>query len=261
MTDRQPNTPALEAKLLRLEQRMEEALQQSRRRRLTTGVALGAILLGATAYLWWLSRTIREFAEPATLVELAAVQVEPLLDAEADRFSQTLTDQAPAVMDQMEKLILNAPAQLAREAEGSMMTLLRGGLESLEQRAYDVASTTLANTLVKAHDEGVDLTDDAQLDAVVDAAAPTLEGELTKAVEKIHAEYTDGAADVASAIEVLAAGDGSGLDATKKIHRELLLTGLALIKKMEADPRRAPLQNLIEGRSLPTLDRPAAKPE
>jgi len=161
------------------------------------------------------------------------------------------------VIDQVEKVLVAAPPQIAREAENYTVSMLKGQLASLEKQTYEVASSTLTNTLVKAHDEGIDLTDDKQLDALVDSAAPTMKAELGKAVEKLHAEYANGAADVAAVIEELTADGGEKLDATKRAHRELLLTGLALIKKMEADPKRAPLQNILEGRSLPSLDPPA----
>lgn len=258
MSDRSLASSTLESKLARLEQRMEETLAHSKRRQFLTTLALAAILLGAVSYLWWLSSTIAEFADANTVVELASAQIQPHLDAEADRFGQTLEAQAPAVMDQVEKALLAAPPQIAREAENYTASLLKEQLASLEQQTYEVASSTLTNTLIKAHDEGVDLTDDRQLDALVDAVAPTMRAELQKAVDSLHAEYANGAADVAATIEELTAEEGKTLDAARRARRELLLTGLALIKKMEADPNRAPLQNILEGRSLPTLDPPAA---
>jgi len=257
MSDRSPAQSALESKLVRLEQRMEETLAHSKQRQFLTTLALAAILLGAISYLWWLSSTIAEFADANTVVELASAQIQPHLDAEAARFGETLEAQAPAVMDQVEKAILAAPPQIAREAESYTVSLLKEHLASLERQTYEVASSTLTNTLVKAHDEGIDLTDDKQLDALVDSVAPTMRAELEKAVDTLHAEYANGAADVAATIEELTADGGEKLDATRRSHRELLLTGLALIKKMEADPKRAPLQNILEGRSLPTLDPPA----
>lgn len=257
MSERNHSPSPLEAKLLRLEQRMEEALAQSRKRQFLSALAVAAILLGAVSYLWWLSSTIAAFADADTVVELASAQIQPHLDAEAARFSQTLESQAPVVIDQVEKVLLAAPPQIAREAENYTVSLLRDHLGSLEKQTYEVATSTLANAIVKAHDEGIDLTDEKQLDALVDSAAPTMRAELGKAVDALHAEYTSGAADVAATIQELTADGGENLDATRRAHRELLLTGLALIKKMEADPKRAPLQNILEGRSLPTLDAPA----
>jgi len=257
MSEQYRSPSAIEAKLVRLEKRMEEALVQSQKRRFLTTLAVAGLLLGAVSYLWWLSSTIAEFADPDTIVELASAQIQPQLDAEAARFSQTLESQAPVVIDQMEKVLLAAPPQIAREAENYTVSLLKDQLGSLEKQSYEVASSTLTNALVKAHDEGVDLTDEKQLDALVDSTAPLMRAELGKAVDTLHAEYTSGAADVAATIEELTADDGEKLDATRRAHRELLLTGLALIKKMEADPKRAPLQNILEGRSLPTLEAPA----
>ena len=44
------------------------------------------------------------------------------------------------------------------------------------------------------------------------------------------------------------AGDGKQLTPLQQSQREILLTGLALIKKIESDPKRAPLQKALDGR-------------
>jgi hypothetical protein len=48
--------------------------------------------------------------------------------------------------------------------------------------------------------------------------------------------------------ELVSAGDAATLSPLQQSQRELLLTGLALIKKIESDPQRAPLQKILDGR-------------
>ena len=241
-------SPALESKIMKLHSRMEQTVAQGRRRLLTTAIAMGCLLLAASGYLWYLYSKIAEFADARTVVELAAAQVEPQLNLEASRFGDTLEAQAPAVMDQAEKALLAAPPQIARGIEDYTSTFVDKQLSTLESQAYDVASKTLEGSIVKAREQGIDLNDEKQLDALVAAAAPTMRDAVRKALDQLYAEYTTGADNLGGFIERLAVGDGKDLTSYQQTQREILLTGLALIKKMESDPDRAPLQTVIDGR-------------
>jgi len=248
MSDSQ-STQALESKIMKLHSRMEETVAEGRRRQLTTALAMGGLLLAASGYLWWLSSKITEFADPSTIVELASAQVEPQLNAEAARFGDTLKAQAPVVIDQAEKALLASPPQLAREAENYCTAFVDKQLASLESQTYDVASKTLEASIIKAREEGIDLADEKQLNALVDAAAPAMRDALKKAIDELYREYTAGADNVGSYVEQLvASGADASLSPLQQSQREILLTGLALIKKIESDPTRAPLQKILDGR-------------
>ena len=242
-------SPALESKIMKLHSRMEETVVQGRRRLLTTAIVMGGLLLAASGYLWFLYSKIAEFADARTVIELAAAQVEPQLNVEASRFGDTLEAQAPVVLDQAEKAVLAAPPQIAREVQNYASTFVDKQLSSLESQAYDVVSKTLDGAMVKAREEGVDLSDEKQLDALIDSAAPTMRDALKKAVDDLYREYTDGANSLGAYIEQLAAADAdTQLTPLQQSQRAILLTGLALIKKIEADPKRAPLQKVLDGR-------------
>jgi len=240
---------SLESKIMRLHSRMEETVSQGHRRQVTTIATMGCLLIAASGYLWYLYSKIAEFADARTVVELAAAQVEPQLNVEAARFGDVLEAQAPAVLDQAEKAMLAAPPQLAREAEIYLGSFVDKQLSSLEAQSYDVVSKTLEGAILKAREEGVDLTDEKQFDALVDAAAPVMRDTLKKAVDELSAEYSLGAESLSRFIEDLAAaGTGKQLSPLQQSQREILVTGLALIKKIESDPARAPLQKVLSGR-------------
>jgi hypothetical protein len=249
MSDSVNVSPALESKIMKLHSRMEETVVQGRRRLLTTAVVMGGLLLAASGYLWFLYSKIAEFADARTVIELAAAQVEPQLNVEASRFGDTLEAQAPVVLDQAEKAVLAAPPQIAREVQNYASTFVDKQLSSLEAQAYDVVSKTLDGAMVKAREEGIDLSDEKQLDALIDSAAPTMRDALKKAVDDLYREYTAGADSLGAYIEQLAAADAdTQLTPLQQSQRAILLTGLALIKRIEADPKRAPLQKALDGR-------------
>jgi len=240
-------SPALESKIMKLHSRMEETVAQGRRRLMTTLLTMGLLLLAASGYLWYLYSKIAEFADARTVIELAAAQVEPQLNAEASRFGDILEAQAPAVLDQAEKAILAAPPQLAREAENYVASFVDKQLSSLESQAYDVVSKTLEGAVVKARESGIDLNDEKQLDGLIDSAAPTMRDAVKAAIDRLYGEYTAGAENLGSYIEQLAAaGEDKKLTPLQQSQREILLSGLALIKKIEADPKRAPIQKVLE---------------
>jgi hypothetical protein len=145
--------------------------------------------------------------------------------------------------------VLAAPPQIAREVHNYTSTFVDKQLSSLETQAYDVVSKTLEGAITKANEQGIDLSDEKQLDALIDSAAPTMRDTLKKAVDELYGEYSAGADSLGSYIEQLAvAGDGKQLTPLQQSQREILLTGLALIKKIESDPKRAPLQKALDGR-------------
>jgi len=249
MSENMQITPALESKIMKLHSRMEQTVAQGRQRQLMTALAMGALLLAGAGYLRYLYSKVAEFAEASTLVELAAAQIEPHLNAEASRFGETLAAQAPTVLDQAEKVVLAAPPQVAREVENYAASFVDKHLVSLESQVYDVVSRTLRDSIVKAREQGVDVSDPRQLDALIDSAGPLMRDTFKKAIDELYAEYTQGADNLTSFVsKLVAAGDGGDLTQLEKSQREILLTGLALIKKIESDPTRAPLRKMIEGR-------------
>jgi len=247
MSESSTVSQALEAKILRLEGRVEQVVGQARRRQVITAAAMAGILGVASGYLWYLYSKIAEFADARTVVELASAQIEPQLNVEAARFGDTLEAQAPFVFDQAEKMVLDAPPQLARRLQDYIGSFLDKHLSSLETQAYDVVRDTLDGSIAKAKDEGIELADEKQLDALVKAAGPVIRSELKKEIDKLYTEYTVGADNVTAFIQQLVAeGGDKKLSALEQSQRDVLLTGLAIIKRLELDPSRAPVQKVID---------------
>ena len=181
------------------------------------------------------------------MVELAAAQIEPQLNVEAARFGDTLEAQAPFVFDQAEKMVLDAPPQLARRLQEYVGSFLDKHLSSLETQTYDIVRDTLDSSIAKAKEDGIDLADEKQLDALVKAAGPVIRRELKKEIDKLYTEYTVGADNVTAFIQQLVAeGGDKKLSALEQSQRDVLLTGLAIIKRLELDPSRAPVQKVID---------------
>lgn len=247
MSESSAVSQALEAKILRLAGRVEQVVDQGRRRQFVTAAVMAGILAAAGGYLWYLYSKIAEFADARTVVELASAQIEPQLNVEAARFGDTLAAQAPFVFDQAEKVVLDAPPQLSRRLQDYVGSFLDKHLASLETQTYDVMRDTLESSIVKAKEDGIDLAEEKQLDALVKAAGPVIRGELKKEIDKLYADYTVGADNVTAFIQQLVAEDGDKkLSALEQSQRDVLLTGLAIIKRLELDPSRAPVQKVID---------------
>jgi len=235
----------LAAALAGLARRVDEAHGSARLRRLVAALAAAAILAAGAGYLAFLHATVRRYAAPDVLVELAAASIEPRLDAEVGRVGERLVAEAPRLMDQAEAAILESPPRIVAGARDMLASRFDGYLGNLEERVYAIVAGLLAESLDRARREGIDLNDDAQLDALVDDSGPVMRAELERVVRELYGEYRLAADGVGTLVERLST-DGP-LDPVDERHREILVSGLALIRKIEADPARAPLQGVLRG--------------
>jgi hypothetical protein len=238
-------SPELVARVDALSSRVESMAARAERRLWTTLAVVGVVLLGMLGYLRYLHATIEQFADPPVLVELASSAVEPQLDAELNALGKNLTAQAPEAIAAVEKMVLDSPPQLVAEGRRMLVSTFDSQLAELEKQSHDSIQGMLSTAFQRAAEKGVDLNDPAQIDSLVDDAIPLVRRELTAKVRELYQEYTDGSASVGEFIDRLATA--SDLSTLEKQQREVLITGLALIQKLEADPSRRPLQGVLEG--------------
>lgn len=226
---------------------VEKAATTANQRRLITLAVMAGLLLAGGLYLRFLYRTITEFAEPNVVVELAAAQVEPQINSEIDRLDVVLKAEAPGLINQAEKLVLDAPPQIAQEANRFLASQFDEHITKLEEQSYELVSGMLKEAVDRSTDKGININDNQQVDKLLEDVVPLVRDELRKVISRVYAEYAAGADGIGSFVERLTTA--TDLTPLERHQREVLLTGLALIKKIETDPSRAPLQGVIEGRS------------
>jgi hypothetical protein len=236
---------SLTESLASLRRRLETTSGAAGRRRLLTGLVLGALLAFVAGYLRYLHETIREFAEPDVLVELAAANLEPRVDEEIGQVGTRLMAEAPAVMDHAEKAVLDAPPQIVAWAREQLVDQFDVQMSGLEDKVYTLMAELLQESLERARREGIDVNDDAQLDKLIDDSGPLVRAKLEAAIAELYAEYLKAADGFGGVVDRLTSGDP--LDPAEQRQKELLVTGLAIIRKVEADPRRAPIQGVLRG--------------
>jgi hypothetical protein len=241
---------ALASRIESLGARLDALASRAETRKWITIVAGGAIVLGMLGYLRYLHSTISQFADPHVLIELAAANAEPRLDAEIDNLGENLVAQAPEVITMAEKAVLDSPPQLAGEARRFLASNFDGQISGLEEKVYEALRGLLSTAVSRAVEKGVNLADPAQMNALVEQAIPLVRSELKGKVVELYEEYTSGAESIGGYVERLASA--ADLSPVEKQQREILLTGLALIQKMESDPSRSPLQGVLEGKAPET---------
>lgn len=239
-------SPELAARIDALAGRIESMAARAERRSWVTLAVAGVVLLGMLAYLRYLHSTVEQFADPQVVVELASSAVEPQLDAQLDELGENLAAQAPETIAMVEKMVLDSPPQLVAEGRRFLVSTFDTQLADLEKQGYGLIQGTLSTALTKAIESGVNLNDPAQVDKLVDDAIPLVRGELTAKVKELYQEYAAGSASLSEFINRLA--KASDLSPLEKEQREVLITGLALIQKLESDPSRSPLQGVLEGK-------------
>jgi hypothetical protein len=239
-------SPQLAARVDAVASRIESMAARAERRSWTTLAVVGVLVLGMLAYLRYLHSTIEQFADPPVLVELASSAVEPQLDAELNTLGENLTAQAPEAIAAVEKMVLDSPPQLVAEGRRMLVSTFDTQLAQLESQGYESIQGMLSTAFQQAAEKGIDLNDPAQVDKLVDDAIPLVRKELTAKVRELYQQYADGSASVGEFIERLA--KANDLSPLEKQQREVLITGLALIQKLEADPSRSPLQGVLDGK-------------
>ncbi|MEI7861611.1 MAG: hypothetical protein WCJ21_03235 [Planctomycetota bacterium] len=238
---------SLERSIASLSRRIDENAAAAKRRQWITGLVMGALLLGMAGYLNYLYRTIvDQFADPQTMVELAYQSVKPQIDQEVGKLGDNLKAQAPQLVAQAEQMVLDSPPQISREAQTYVASQLDTHLTDLEGKSYDLVSGMLKESVARAKAGGIDLNDDKQVDKLVGDAAPMMRDELRKVIRQLYTEYAEAATGIGAFVNKLTSG--AQLSPLEERQREVLLTGLALIQKIEQDPNRAPLQNIIDGK-------------
>jgi hypothetical protein len=240
----------LAARIESLGVRLDALASRAESRKWITIVAGGAVVIGMLGYLRYLHSTIAQFADPNVLVELAAANTEPRLDAEISSLGENLVAQAPEVITMAEKAVLESPPQLAGEARRFLATHFDGQISRLEGDVYESLRGLLSVALSRAVEKGVNLADPAQVNALVEQAIPLVRSELKGKVLALYDEYASGAESIGGFVERLASSPD--LSPVEKQQREILLTGLTIIQKMESDPSRRPLHGILEGKAPDT---------
>ena len=239
------DTPAVVSQLKQLESRLAETASQSNRRLTITSLVMLSLLVGAFFYLRFIASSIATYAEAPTLVELVAAQVEPRLQEAPAELATSLKAQAPEVIGQGEKLLLDALPQLTQQADEFLVSFFEQEFKRIEDEATKLIRDALDSAVAQAREKNIDLTKEGELEKAVAQAAPTLREMAETLIQENFAKFSAGTEGVAAYIDRIATSDD--LSDHEQSQKEVLITGLALLRKMEDDSSRAPLQSIFEG--------------
>ena len=251
------NTAAVETRLQNLQKRVAETASRSSQRLTITSLVMVALLAGVFLYLRFLSKTITEFADAPTLVQLVSDQVEPRLQEAPAQLADSLKAQAPAVIGQAETMLLEAIPQVLDEADAFLVSFFENEFKEIEDEAYKVIHDALDDTIAQAKEKNIDLAKEGELEKAVAGAAPALREMVQTLIEANFDKFSEGTTEVSAYIDNLVSSDN--LTDHEQAQKEVLISGLALLRKMEEDRSRAPIQGVLNGTipadsPLPPLD-------
>lgn len=107
----------------------------------------------------------------------------------------------------------------------------------------------LDTAVAQAREKKIDLTKQGELEKAVAQAAPTLREMAETLIKENFTKYSAGTEGVAAYLDRIATSND--LSDHEQSQKEVLITGLALLQKMEDDRTRAPLQSILDGQ-IPT---------
>ena len=244
----------IENRLHALEERITKTAARSQSRLTLTVAVMACLLIGAFFYLRFLSTTIAIAAEAPTLVQLIADQVEPRLQQAPAKLTESLKAQAPMVVDRSEKMILDALPEALDQADSFLASFFDREFQEIEKKAYDVIHEGFNDVIAQAKEKKLDLSKEGELEAAVGKIAPNLRKMIETIIEENMKEFESGTNEISAYVGRLSANEN--LTDHEKAHREIMISGLALIKKMEQDPSRAPIKGVLRG-DVPAKQKPA----
>lgn len=249
-----PDLATVENRLQALENRVAKNAAKAKSRATLTVVVMACLLVGVFFYLRFLSTTIAIAAEAPTLVQLIADQVEPRLQQAPAKLTESLKAQAPMVVDRSEKMILDALPEVLDQADSFLVSFFDREFQEIEKKAYDVIHEGFNDVIAQAKEKKLDLSKEGELEAAVGKIAPNLRKMIETIIEENMKEFESGTNEISAYVGRLSANEN--LTDHEKAHREIMISGLALIKKMEQDPSRAPIKGVLRG-DVPAEQKPA----
>jgi len=240
-----PDLATVENRLQALENRLTKNAATAKSRLTLTVVVMACLLVAVFFYLRFLSTTITAAAEAPTLVQLIADQVEPRLQEAPAKLTESLKDQAPMVVDRGEKLILDALPEVLDQADSFLVSFFEKEFQEIEKKAYDVIHEGFKDVVAQAKEKKIDLAKEGELEAAVGKIAPNLRKMIETIIEENIKEFESGTNEISAYVSRLSTNEG--LTDHEKAHREIMISGLALIKKMEQDPSRSPIKGVLRG--------------
>ena len=251
-----PDLATVENHLQALENRVTKNAARAKSRLTLTIVVMACLLVGVFFYLRFLSTTITAAAEAPTLVQLIADQVEPRLQEAPAKLTESLKAQAPTVVDRGEKLILDALPEVLNQADSFLVSFFEKEFQEIEKKAYDVIHEGFKDVVTQAKEKKIDLAKEGELEAAVSKIAPNLRKMIEIIIEENVKQFESGTNEISAYVSRLSTNEG--LTDHEKAHREIMISGLALIKKMEQDPSRSPIKGVLRG-DLPEREKPASR--
>ena len=111
-------------------------------------------------------------------------------------------------------------------------------------------------SLLKPRKKSLTSQKEGELEAAVGKIAPNLRKMIETIIEENMKEFESGTNEISAYVSRLSTNEG--LTDHEIAHREIMISGLALIKKMEQDPSRAPIKGVLRG-DVPVEQKPASQ--
>jgi hypothetical protein len=245
----------IENRLHALEERLTKTAARSQSRLTLTVAVMACLLIGAFFYLRFLSTSITTAADAPTLVQLVADQLEPRLQQAPAQLTESLKAQAPMVVDRGEQLILDALPEALDQADAFIISFFEQEFEEIEKKAYEVIHDGFDDVINQAKAKKIDFAKNGELEEAVGKIAPNLRLMIESIIEENMGGFKAGTNEVSAYISRLSTNQK--LTDHEKAHREILISGIALIRKMEIDPSRSPIRGMLQG-DLPNNQKPSS---
>lgn len=226
--------------LQQLQDEMGRAVASASRRRKTTTAVLVILAMVMAGYLAYAFSEIAK-TDARTVVALAEQQAEPVLYKPASAWAADLEAQAPGVIDQAADMAMKVPEAVTTLVLDLVDASLDEELPQLESEFQTLIDALILEAETAARENAADgQYTEAEAEALLTLVAAQFEDSLNREVDRIYGRYLDISGEMIDYLDLLATG-GEALTEKQRLHRDVLVSFLALLKKTQTQSPDAPM--------------------
>ena len=224
-------TPDNFADVASLERKLGDAVKSAKKRRTTLTVvfvAFALILCGYLGFAWYQISKV----DPETVVGLVESRAQPYLNRPADQWAADLKDQAPSLVDQAGEALLGVPAAMSDQVTQYVQSTVDKQMPEIEKQLREAITGLLdeMQTTIKSDFSDGQISDEEAKQELT-MVAQQFDGSLKQKLDEAFAHYGAITGEMIDHLDKLAGGQN--LDEQERLHREILVNFLALLKQTQ----------------------------
>jgi hypothetical protein len=155
------------------------------------------------------------------------------MPAARDKLEEQLKKQAPEIINAAAEHVLAAPAQVKDILVVTISGKVDEQIDSVDDQLYETLKLQIAEMASVVNKSNPNATDEEKVEILLDKAAEAYRAEAKRRIDDLYKVFLAKSEDLVVYLTHLSKDEG--LNETEKLHRELVVTCLALTHKLHLE--------------------------